>query len=57
MKEPPQVKQLQDYIVQNVQAERDAKWVTMLEEVVNIVPVAMVTYFSLPIIHFFDLPV
>lgn len=55
VKEPPQVKQLQDYIVQNVQAERDAKWVTMLEEVVNIVPVAMVIYFS-PI-YFFDLPV
>ena len=56
MKEPPQVKQLQDYIVQNVQAERDAKWVTILEEVVNIVPVAMVIYFS-SLIRFFDLPV
>ena len=56
MREPPQVKQLQDYIVQNVQAERDAKWVTMLEEVVNIVPVAMVIHFS-SLIRFFDLPV
>lgn len=49
VKEPPlQVKQLQDYIVQDIQAERDAKWVTMLEQVVNIVPVAMAYLRSQP---------
>lgn len=41
-KEPPQVKQLQDYVVQDSEAERDAKWVTMLDELPKIVPTAMV---------------
>ncbi|XP_065669251.1 protein virilizer homolog isoform X3 [Hydra vulgaris] len=39
--EPIQVKQLQDFVVSDSEAERDAKWVTMLEELPNIVPSAM----------------
>ena len=47
LKEPGQVKQLQDYIVLDSEAERDAKWVTMLESLPNIVPTAMVKMFLL----------
>lgn len=41
LKEPSQVKQLQDYIVSDSEAERDSKWVTMLEELPSIIPTAM----------------
>ena len=43
VKEPPQVKQLQDYVVLDSEAERDTKWVTMLDELPKIVPTAMVS--------------
>ena len=48
LKEPPQVKQLQEYVVLDSEAERDAKWVNMLEDLPNIIPTAMVSiYFFL----------
>ena len=43
LKEPPQVKQLQEYVVLDSEAERDTKWVTMLDELPKIVPTAMVS--------------
>lgn len=42
MKEPSEVKQLQVYIVSDSEAERDTKWVTMLEELPSILSKAMV---------------
>lgn len=47
VKEPPQVKQLQDYVVLDSEAERDTKWVTMLDELPKIVPTAMVSLVKL----------
>lgn len=41
MKEPSEVKQLQVYIVSDSEAERDTKWVTMLEELPSILSKAM----------------
>lgn len=48
LKEPAQVKQLQDHIVSDSEAERDSKWVTMLEELPTILPVAMAYLHSQP---------
>jgi len=39
------VKQLQEYVVLDSEAERDAKWVNMLEDLPNIIPTAMASFF------------
>lgn len=48
VKEPSQLKQLQDYIVSDSEAQpRNTKWVTMLEELPNIIPTALVCFLLL----------
>jgi len=45
---PPHVKQIQDHIVSDIEGERDAKWVTMLEQLPSLLPTALAYLRSQP---------